>query len=251
MGRRSRTAKQRAGLAVQERIRKDRRAVLCAYAPRLLAFETLLLVVTVLVVSFQRGDFARGLFLGVMLMIGVAFVFYPWALNGLMSREMGAEAEKATTGVIRRLDSRRWFVIDDLFFAHANVDHVLVGPGRVFAVESKWCSYGVRPDLMLEKWVSQAGWGAGRVEKLLRSNGIRRQVTPVLLIWGPGHSIRGEHLVQRGDVLVATQRGVDALLDRLRQLAPGFELDHATSQALQEFAETQDAWLVSQGRQRG
>jgi hypothetical protein len=239
---RSRSSGKRAGKAVRERIRQQQKAVLRAYLWRIIVVEVAFALLLVVVMNVPGGDFQRGVVLGAVLVVAAGVPFYVIGLNGLMQRGMGAEAEAWTSEELRKLDARQWFVIDDLFFEHSNVDHVLVGPGHVFAVESKWRSFGVSADPMLDRWVEQADWGAGRIERLLWSKGVRRNVTPVVLIWGPKQSVKGAHFVKHGPALVATARGLDELFAELRRRAPRFELDHAACRVLEEFGVGQDDW---------
>jgi hypothetical protein len=51
--------------------------------------------------------------------------------------ERGATGEEQVGGLLETLASEGWSVIHDASFGHGNVDHILIGPAGVFAVETK------------------------------------------------------------------------------------------------------------------
>jgi len=57
----------------------------------------------------------------------------------------GAEGEEAVGEILENLSADGWHVLHDITFGHGNIDHVVIGPGGVFAVETK--SYGGRISL--------------------------------------------------------------------------------------------------------
>jgi len=105
----------------------------------------------------------------------------------------GAEGERLTSDVLRTLRIRGWKAVDDIEFEHLNVDHVVVGPGGAFAVETKWTNepWIVEDGSFISSYalraVKQSRDGADRIGHLLRGNfKITCQVEPLLVIWGPG-----------------------------------------------------------------
>jgi hypothetical protein len=74
------------------------------------------------------------------------------------------------------------------------VDHVLLGPGGIYVIESKWTSlsWEVVGDRLVgvqgRDPLEQARAGARTVEQMLRLGRPRLEVTvhPVLALWGPG-----------------------------------------------------------------
>src|SRR5437867_4655020 len=61
-------------------------------------------------------------------------------VSGAPRYDMGAGAELWTSKELHRL-GRAWRVIDGVEFADGDVDHVLIGPRGIFAVETKWTGY--------------------------------------------------------------------------------------------------------------
>jgi hypothetical protein len=93
---------------------------------------------TVLVAGIQQTSFMRGLVIGVMVGLLGFFLMVFLVATGIAHRQMGGAAEQWTGEVFEHLDRGRWFVMHDVHFEARNIDHVLVGPRRVYAVETKW-----------------------------------------------------------------------------------------------------------------
>ena len=91
--------------------------------------------------AFTRETFARGFLLGAAVAgsAGVVIVLMLLA-TGTTSKMMGALAEVWTAQELRRLRRRGWRVVNHVSLRPWNIDHVLIGPGGVFAVETKWAS---------------------------------------------------------------------------------------------------------------
>lgn len=137
--------------------------------------------------------------------------------SGMHGRHMGRIGEvcTATTVVTWRRRRRGWALINGLYFAnHGDVDHVLVGPGGVFAIESKWTSTDCQVDgeqvlgIVGREPVAQARAGADKVELLLRYGRSRLDVTvrPVVILWGPGAPSLADGFTDIGDVLICEGR---------------------------------------------
>jgi hypothetical protein len=58
----------------------------------------------------------------------------------------GARGEERVGAVLRGLQSRGWHAIHGIFLGRGDVDHVVIGPGGVFAIETWWgrCRLGAR-----------------------------------------------------------------------------------------------------------
>jgi hypothetical protein len=68
----------------------------------------------------------------------------------------GAEGEEAVGEILENLSADGWHVIHDVSFGRGNIDHIAVGPGGIFAIETK--SHGGRISLerLDAKMLSQA-----------------------------------------------------------------------------------------------
>ena len=112
----------------------------------------------------------------------------------------GAEGEKRTARALRPLTRNGWTVLHDVERAHGgNFDHVLVGPGGVYLLETKnlhgICS--VRGGSLMVRWreepddgyenrsIAPAARGAAaELAERLKGVGLRRHwVQPVVVLW--------------------------------------------------------------------
>ena len=144
----------------------------------------------------------------------------------------GAIGERWTGRTLRELESQGWRIFHDLAASHGNIDHVVVGPGGVFLLDSKrWKgsitvegdSAVVRrledPDLHWQ--FTSPGHVKGlavEVSKAIRA-GTRATVwvTPVVVVWGDFTQRVGGNKITfvQGDALAQWLR------DQPAQIAPG------------------------------
>jgi len=152
----------------------------------------------------------------------------------LRSLRQGIEGEKAVGQFLDRLREQGYQVFHDLVGEGFNVDHVLIGPGGVFTIETKTWSKPARGEAKIRydgealtavgqmpdrnpivQAKAQARWLA---ELLRESTGRRLGVQPVVLF--PGWFVEaapGSHQA----VWVLEPKGLPAFLERQReQLAP-------------------------------
>jgi hypothetical protein len=135
---------------------------------------------------------------------GVAASCIPWTLIvvvrdilGLASIGMGVSAEQWTSqelrrfaGQERRTEAGRWFVLDHVPMSGFDIDHVLIGPGGVVALETKWSNEGWDKSWSkgrLEDARETAQANARHVKALLRAEPHRMDVPvmPLVVLW-PG-----------------------------------------------------------------
>jgi hypothetical protein len=102
----------------------------------------------------------------------------------------GQLAEQWSLAGLRKL--RGWHVTDNVPFEREDVDHVVVAPSAVLAVETKYHSRA-NPDSSAEtdrhrRELHSADRAAHKIRLLLRAEQLRdaAQVVPVLIVWGPG-----------------------------------------------------------------
>lgn len=184
--------------------------------------------------------FAIGLLVGLLPFFGLTFL----VATGISHRSMGADAEEWTATELAKLDTRRWAVFHHIPVPHGDIDHVVVGPGRVYAVESKWTA---RRDL--DRFLRGAGWQAQRqaktMEKLLSDRGVPRDVVPVLVVWGPGIATAfGEKPRMVGQTrAVAGAHAVD-WLGRMNAAIDRLEIDWPAQQAIEAHVREGEAQTV-------
>lgn len=111
---------------------------------RLLVTMTMaMIVLTAVVVSFLNGAFERGFILGASFAgtIGALTVLV-MQVTGTAPISMGATAEQWTASELRPLRKAGWQVINHVALQKWDIDHVLIGPAGVIAVETKWSAGG-------------------------------------------------------------------------------------------------------------
>ncbi len=158
------------------------------------------------------------------LLAGLMWIVY--VLSGIHGWSLGKLGEEATAESVLSRKKKRlgWRLINGLYLAgHGDIDHVLVGPGGIFAIESKWTSNRCRIEeggivgILGREPVAQAREGARKVERLLRHGPQRFDVTvvPVVVIWGPRSPELDQGWANVDGVLVCEGRRVDAWVPRL------------------------------------
>lgn len=187
--------------------------------------------------SFSVG-FNVGLLVGLLPFFGLGLL----VASGIPHRAMGADAEEWTAAELAKLDTRRWAVFHHIPHQRGDIDHVVIGPGRVYAVETKWTA---RSDL--DRFLRGAGWQAERqaeaLQALLSARGVSREVVPLLVVWGPGVAVSfGEKPRMVGKTrAVAGAHAVD-WLGRMNAVIDRLEIDWPAQQAVEAHvreAETQ------------
>lgn len=108
-------------------------------------------------------------------------------LTGTYHLVSGRNAQRWTSRELKKVCGRGWHVIDGLPFDRYDVDHVLVGPGGVYAVETKYTDdvvdfTSLRGRSRAKSWTGQARRGARSVGALLLELGV--DVYPVVVAWG-------------------------------------------------------------------
>lgn len=127
-----------------------------------------------------QSGFAVGLLVGATPVFWLAFR----DATGLAHRFMGADAERWTAEELAKLSSQ-WTVFHDIEFEYVNVDHVVIGPSRIYAVETKWIG-GVPIEAHLKRLTRQAAHRAQKLARELGEAGAALAPIPMLVLWGPG-----------------------------------------------------------------
>lgn len=178
--------------------------------------------------------FVAGLVLGTAPTFGYVFMIG----QGLAHRQMGPEAERWTAEELAKLDARKWRVIHDVMLEGENVDHVAVGPGRVYAIETKWTTSDRR---FLSGAARQAERRAENLAGELAARGVERKVIPLLVVWGPGirDTWEPKATLERKTRVVA---GVfaETWLVKMTEAADHIGLDFAAFKAVEALAQAGD-----------
>jgi hypothetical protein len=166
--------------------------------------------------------------------VGLAW-FLSWFLemDGSHFARRGAWAEEWTSDALRKR-FKGWTVVDDVPLEYGNLDHVLVGPGGIYAVETKWRSKWRNRALRISspefhRYRVQAEDQASALRALLVSLGAMHRVDPALVLWGPGVEAR-EVFIKIGAVQVLFGDEVKSWPDRAFQwrTLSGTEIESVT-----------------------
>jgi hypothetical protein len=144
---------------------------------------------TAALTAFLHSDFQRGF------VIGAAFAGTSGALTVLVMQaagtaptSMGATAEQWTASELRPLRRAGWRIINHVALQKWDIDHVLVGPAGVIAVETKWSAGGWTLDPRDPRILHAADQVRKNARDLslwhpLRSLGVH-SVASVVFLWG-------------------------------------------------------------------
>ena len=131
----------------------------------------------------------------------------------------GAEGEKAVGKVCTELEADGWRAIHDVSLGHGNVDHILVGPGGIFTIETKSHRGRIPIDHIDPRMFKQA-----YAQKKLLERITNHDVQP-LLVFSRAYLV-GSVPTQRRGVTVLPARMLPHYFSRRR---PVMETSEATS----------------------
>jgi hypothetical protein len=110
----------------------------------------------------------------------------------------GADGERMTARMLRRVEGAGWCVVHDLPSQYGNFDHVVAGPGGLFLLDSKRLtgdpavvngklvvqrSADVRDAYTLDLVPRMRGAAAELARRIQDETGERLWVTPVVVVW--------------------------------------------------------------------
>ena len=125
-----------------------------------------------------------GVFLAMLALWALATSFAKRQSGASVASAPVAEVEDALRDpiVLHELRGQGWFIADDIRLAHADIDHVAVGPAGVFAVQT------MRTDVPdpRGKPAARARIAAQQLCNLLAQKEIAVDVVPAVVAWGPG-----------------------------------------------------------------
>ncbi|HVE46191.1 MAG TPA: nuclease-related domain-containing protein [Acidimicrobiales bacterium] len=110
-------------------------------------------------------------------------------MAGTGSYLLGSYGEQWTSDALRKLSRHGWRLIEHVPLQYGDIDHVLLGPGGAYAIETKNSSRRwdlADPDRRLMEAIDQARGCANRLRKLLLEHSvrIRTDVRPLVVLWG-------------------------------------------------------------------
>jgi hypothetical protein len=133
---------------------------------------------------------SREFSLGIILTSGVwGSIMVVVTLSGTTPRAMGALGEEWTARELRRLRKRGWHLANGLLLRRAaDIDHVVIGPGGVLVVETKYSSDGWYRDTFtndrIKRAIAQVKTNQTDVASIMRPAVASQLVKPVVVLWG-------------------------------------------------------------------
>jgi hypothetical protein len=122
---------------------------------------------------------------GALLASACWFLYVQLLLTGNVANHLtGILGEEWTTDELRKTRRDGWMFVNHVMLEHSDVDHVLLGPGGFFAVETKF-----RSDWSSREW--EFDRIAGQARQAARATWARidlklMRVKPLVVMWGPG-----------------------------------------------------------------
>lgn len=135
-------------------------------------------------------------------------------MAGANSALMGELAEQWTAQELRKLRRRGWRVVNHLMLRNWDIDHVLVGPGGVIAVETKWSAQPWEfdpPEGRILTAVQQVKQNARDLSlwQPIKASGAA-SASGVVVLWGQSAEASEARAPKRfDDVVVVTGRTID------------------------------------------
>lgn len=144
---------------------------------------TIVAIAAIVICSMTVPDeYVRGLTVGASstAIIAVQWIWIVQA-TGTAGLAMGEQAEQWTAASLRKQDG--WRLVNHVNLRQADIDHVLIGPTGIYAVETKWTAGSITP-----QWLTAACEQAARNAKDLTLWAPTRPYGParaVVVVWGP------------------------------------------------------------------
>lgn len=180
----------RAGRFPRALARRRQRELLRRHWPRLVGLAAGLMGMFVVASLFADSDLQRGMLLGFgAATAGGVTAHLVIVMSGTAPTMMGEAAEQWTAQELRVLLGHGWKLVNHVSLDRAgDIDHVLVGPGGVYVLETKWSADPwkvLRPNAKTNQTLHAL---QRRAEQVGRWEEVRKHgaphVTPVLVLWG-------------------------------------------------------------------
>lgn len=202
----------RAGWTARTSIRERHRRTLKTYWRLLSVLSAAPLALFGVAAVFANGPLQRGVILGSGVTLTACAVAALVVLtSGTAPLMMGEVAEQWTAQELRPLRDHGWRLVNHFGLGPGDQDHVVVGPGGVVLVETKW---GGTPwdvdadDVIFRRALEQT---ARNARQLRLWHGVakhgRPEVEPVLAVWGPAARELREEPVRRHESGVVVMSG--------------------------------------------
>jgi Nuclease-related domain len=121
----------------------------------------------------------------------------------------GAEGEESVGRVLEGLEAQGWYAVHDVSLGRGNVDHVAIGPGGIFAIETKSHRGRIPIDRIDPRWLKQA-----YAERKLLERITGRRIE-ALLVFSDAYLV-GSVPTRRQGVTILPARMLTGFLERRR-----------------------------------
>lgn len=180
---------QRAGRWARTRARRAQYQYVQASWRRLSLVVVGALAVPLGMLPLVPGGFARGLVVGTSTTAVAALVsFWVVQATGTAPMMMGDQGEQWTAQQLRGMRRQGWRVVNHVTLRQWDIDHVLVGPGGAYAIETKWSATPWKtspPERRVAEACEQVAANSRDLTLWLKRHGIGA-VNPVVFLWGSG-----------------------------------------------------------------
>lgn len=211
----------RAGTFARRKAREDQRNYVRKNWRWLLGGYAMVLAIALVPMPFFGGPFSHGLMLGLALAGGAGALANMIVIQTGTGPTMAGElAEQWTAQELRPLQDHGYRLANHVSIdRRGDADHILVGPGGLFVLETKWSASEWKEDRFFADPLAQVEKKARNTWLQVKGHGVANAV-PVLVLWGqaakeinagPGVRRKGETYVVAGPHLkrwlLGRQRG--------------------------------------------
>lgn len=233
-------ARRRAGAWARERAKERRRELIRKHRWPLARFAGVVVVIGVAAVALAGwliGAWSAWFVAGAWYAAMVGTWLAAFELIDPVGRRWlaGAEGEKWTAEQLRRLRRRGWRVVHNVMLEGGDIDHVVIGPGGVVAVETKSPDAGwewLLKEGIVDRWADQATRSAFRTEALVKQYAkLPIEVCPLMAVWATGRGAvepverRGCRVVHGRDLAAELAARIPTLTsDQVDQIHAAIEL---------------------------
>ena len=235
----------RAGQWARTKARLAQRRYARSQWKRLTPVAAIGIVLTYAAAQVVTSSYLRGLVLGAGV-VGILASLATWVMQVTSTAPilMGDLGEQWTAGELRSLTRKGWRVVNRLQLRpRRDIDHVLVGPGGAYAVETKWSAEPWRLEPAEPRVLSAANQARLNARDLRLWSAFQREVgsiEPVVVLWGPVAAASPDTATVGGTTVVAGRA-----LDTWRKSLPEAHLGPCQVDAawglLDKQAQTRDA----------
>jgi hypothetical protein len=245
----------RAGFYAGHRARRRRREYVRDLSWQAPVFLSLVLVLALVGLSRVPSDQIRwtgsGAALTAVVCLAVGTIS---SASGASHRLMGESAEQRTAEILRKRLPRSWHCINAVMLEHEDLDHVLIGPGGLVGIETKWTGWdwdlsSAGSNDVLQRGARSLARKTSLFRLFLRPAAGELPTRRLIVVWGPEIKPSPNAVEWLGDVEVVSGDDLPAVLDTLDNDAVDRERVERAVERTVEYIEQRDAYArAAEGR---